>query len=45
MLWVEFWVRLILALMLGCVIGFLGAGVIMRDGLSVRGLNAAAGLW
>ncbi|MEU7134248.1 MgtC/SapB family protein [Streptomyces sp. NPDC046261] len=26
-------------------IGFLGAGVIMRDGLSVRGLNTAATLW
>jgi putative Mg2+ transporter-C (MgtC) family protein len=26
-------------------IGFLGAGVILRDGLSVRGLNTAATLW
>lgn len=26
-------------------IGFLGAGVIIRDGLSVRGLNTAATLW
>ena len=26
-------------------IGFLGAGVIMRDGQSVRGLNTAATLW
>lgn len=26
-------------------IGFLGAGVIMRDGLNVRGLNTAATLW
>lgn len=26
-------------------IGFLGAGVILRDGLSVRGLNTAASLW
>lgn len=26
-------------------IGFLGAGVIMRDGLSLRGLNTAATLW
>ncbi|MEU5124966.1 MgtC/SapB family protein [Streptomyces mobaraensis] len=26
-------------------IGFLGAGVIMRDGLRVRGLNTAATLW
>ncbi len=26
-------------------IGFLGAGVIMRDGLTVRGLNTAATLW
>lgn len=26
-------------------IGFLGAGVIMRDGLSIRGLNTAATLW
>ncbi len=26
-------------------IGFLGAGVIMRDGFSVRGLNTAATLW
>jgi putative Mg2+ transporter-C (MgtC) family protein len=26
-------------------IGFLGAGIIMRDGLSVRGLNTAATLW
>jgi putative Mg2+ transporter-C (MgtC) family protein len=26
-------------------IGFLGAGVIFRDGLSVRGLNTAATLW
>jgi putative Mg2+ transporter-C (MgtC) family protein len=26
-------------------IGFLGAGVIMRDGASVRGLTTAAGLW
>lgn len=26
-------------------IGFLGAGVIMRDGLGVRGLNTAATLW
>ncbi len=26
-------------------VGFLGAGVIMRDGLSVRGLNTAATLW
>ncbi|WP_460698933.1 MgtC/SapB family protein [Nocardia thraciensis] len=26
-------------------IGFLGAGVIMREGLSVRGLNTAATLW
>jgi putative Mg2+ transporter-C (MgtC) family protein len=28
-----------------CGIGFLGAGIIMRDGLSVRGLNTAATLW
>jgi putative Mg2+ transporter-C (MgtC) family protein len=26
-------------------VGFLGAGVIMREGLSVRGLNTAATLW
>jgi len=26
-------------------IGFLGGGVIMRDGLNVRGLNTAATLW
>src|SRR5215470_16429856 len=26
-------------------IGFLGAGVIMREGISVRGLNTAATLW
>ncbi|HWR38081.1 MAG TPA: MgtC/SapB family protein [Patescibacteria group bacterium] len=26
-------------------IGFLGAGVIMRDGFSIRGLNTAATLW
>jgi putative Mg2+ transporter-C (MgtC) family protein len=26
-------------------IGFLGAGVIMRDGLTIRGLNTAATLW
>lgn len=26
-------------------IGFLGAGVIMKDGLNVRGLNTAATLW
>jgi putative Mg2+ transporter-C (MgtC) family protein len=26
-------------------VGFLGAGVIMRDGLTVRGLNTAATLW
>ncbi|RJQ76064.1 MgtC/SapB family protein [Pseudonocardiaceae bacterium YIM PH 21723] len=26
-------------------IGFLGAGVIMRDGLNIRGLNTAATLW
>src|SRR5215468_7725323 len=26
-------------------IGFLGAGVIFREGLSVRGLNTAATLW
>jgi putative Mg2+ transporter-C (MgtC) family protein len=26
-------------------IGFLGAGVIMRDGLTVRGLNTAATIW
>ncbi|SHF18235.1 putative Mg2+ transporter-C (MgtC) family protein [Seinonella peptonophila] len=26
-------------------IGFLGAGVIIRDGLSIRGLNTAATLW
>ena len=26
-------------------IGFLGAGVIMREGLNVRGLNTAATLW
>lgn len=26
-------------------VGFIGAGVIMRDGLSVRGLNTAATLW
>ncbi|MBE7163086.1 MAG: MgtC/SapB family protein, partial [Williamsia herbipolensis] len=26
-------------------IGFLGAGVILRDGLGVRGLNTAATLW
>ncbi len=26
-------------------IGFLGAGVIMRDGLDIRGLNTAATLW
>jgi uncharacterized membrane protein YhiD involved in acid resistance len=25
--------------------GFLGAGVIIRDGLNVRGLNTAATLW
>ncbi|MDE4771625.1 MgtC/SapB family protein, partial [Klebsiella pneumoniae] len=25
--------------------GFLGAGVIMRDGMNVRGLNTAATLW
>ena len=93
--WVEFCFRLILALILGCVIGFerqwrqrtagmrtntlvalgsvlfvlmgmmsqgeassarvaaavatgigfLGAGVIIREGLSVRGLNTAATLW
>ena len=28
-----------------CGIGFLGAGIIMCDGLSVRGLNTAATLW
>jgi len=26
-------------------VGFLGAGVIMRDGLNVRGINTAATLW
>lgn len=26
-------------------IGFLGAGVILRDGMNVRGLNTAATLW
>lgn len=26
-------------------IGFLGAGVMLRDGLTVRGLNTAATLW
>jgi putative Mg2+ transporter-C (MgtC) family protein len=26
-------------------VGFLGAGVIMKDGLSIRGLNTAATLW
>jgi len=26
-------------------IGFLGAGVIMRDGLNVRGMNTAATMW
>jgi putative Mg2+ transporter-C (MgtC) family protein len=26
-------------------IGFLGAGVIMKDGLNIRGLNTAATLW
>ena len=26
-------------------IGFLGAGVIMKEGLSVRGLTAAASIW
>ena len=26
-------------------IGFLGAGVIMKDGLSVRGLTTAASIW
>ena len=26
-------------------IGFLGAGVIMREGANVRGLNTAATLW
>lgn len=26
-------------------VGFLGAGVIMRDGLTIRGLNTAATLW
>ena len=26
-------------------VGFLGAGVILRDGLSVRGLDTAATLW
>src|SRR5512139_3885002 len=26
-------------------IGFLGAGVIMREGLSVRGLTTAASIW
>lgn len=26
-------------------VGFLGAGVILRDGLSVRGINTAATLW
>ena len=26
-------------------IGFLGAGVILREGLNVRGLNTAATLW
>lgn len=26
-------------------VGFLGAGVIMRDGMNVRGLNSAATLW
>lgn len=26
-------------------IGFLGAGVILRDGLNIRGLNTAATLW
>ncbi len=28
-----------------CGIGFLGAGVILREGLNVRGLNTAATLW
>ncbi|WP_204313737.1 MgtC/SapB family protein, partial [Stenotrophomonas maltophilia] len=27
------------------VIGFLGAGVIMKEGMNVRGLNTAATLW
>ncbi len=26
-------------------IGFLGAGVIMKEGMNVRGLNTAATLW
>ena len=26
-------------------IGFLGAGVIMREGMNIRGLNTAATLW
>ncbi len=26
-------------------VGFLGAGVIMREGMNVRGLNTAATLW
>ncbi len=26
-------------------VGFLGAGVIMRQGMSIRGLNTAATLW
>ena len=26
-------------------VGFLGAGVIIRDGLGIRGLNTAATLW
>jgi putative Mg2+ transporter-C (MgtC) family protein len=33
------------AVALGGVIGFLGAGIIFREGLNVRGLNTAATLW
>lgn len=35
--------RVIQGIMTG--IGFLGAGVIMRDGLSIRGLSTAASIW
>jgi uncharacterized membrane protein YhiD involved in acid resistance len=37
----QFSERLLLALFLGAAIGigFLGAGVIMKDGMNVRGLN------
>ncbi|MGA1854973.1 MgtC/SapB family protein [Azospirillum sp. 11R-A] len=28
-----------------CAYGFLGAGVIMREGLSIRGLSTAASIW